>query len=94
VALEGSKGIRLEGSFWTSLMSKMISADVQNDPQQQCSPFDSIAAICAIQGHQHKKGYSPACVNEILSLNSKTLWLQSLIFSSRDKTRAPMRFHF
>ena len=51
-------------------------------------------AICAMQGHQHKKVYSPACVNEILSLISKILLLQSLIFSSRDKTRARMRFHF
>jgi hypothetical protein len=41
-----------------------------------------------------KKVYSPACVNEILSLISKILLLQSLIFSSRDKTRARMWFHF
>ena len=64
--------------------------------QSHCTCFGAVSlhAICAIQGHQHKKVYSPACVNEILSLISKILSLQSLIFSSRDKTRARMRFHF
>ena len=59
-----------------------------------CFGAVSLHAICAIQGHQHKKVYSPSCFNEILSLISKILLLQSLIFSSRDKARARMRFHF
>ena len=36
-----------------------------------CFGAVSFHAICAIQGHQHKKVYSPAWVNEILSLISK-----------------------
>ena len=66
--------------------------------QSHCTCFGAVSlhAICAIQGHQHKKVYSPACVNEILSLISKILSLQSLIFSSLDKirSRTSMLFHF
>ena len=62
--------------------------------QSHCTCFGAVSlhAICAIQGHQHKKVYSAACFNEILSLISKILLLQSLNFSSRDKACAHMRF--
>ena len=33
---------------------------------------NSLHASCAIQGHQHKRAYYPACYNEFLSTVSKT----------------------
>ncbi len=38
-----------------------------------CSGAVSFDAICDIQGRQLKKVYSPACVNEILSLGFKLI---------------------
>ena len=88
-------------SFFQNLEDKSMNALGPNiywprwGAQSHCTCFGAVSlhAICAIQGHQHKKVYSPACFNEILSLISKILLLRSLIFSSRDKTRARMRFH-
>ena len=50
--------------------------------------------ICAIQGHQHERFYSPACFNEISSLICKISLFQSLIYSSQDKACTFMCFCF
>ncbi len=44
-----------------------------------------IRAIRAIQGHQHKKVYSPACVNEILCLISNILLLNPWFLACKIK---------